>query len=108
MNLIELVNYFRKNGDIENFYQSHNLNSEAEVIEIYMSKPFSPKSEVSFFEIEQTEGSIEYKSHGIIYSNLFDIYFFKDFIEDSKKNKNSKLTDENLAEILLNYAINDA
>ena len=106
MKLIELVNYFRDGGSFEEFCQSQSLDKESEVIEIYMKKPLKLDNDLGFFEIEKTEGNIEYIHDDVEYSNLFDFYYFLDVIEDSNNNKS--LTDENIARLLYNYAINDA
>lgn len=56
MKLLELVKYFKEGGSYEEFCQSQSLNIEAEVVEIYMEKPFSIDNDLAFFEIEKTEG----------------------------------------------------
>ncbi|MBC8753870.1 hypothetical protein H2O64_04260 [Kordia sp. YSTF-M3] len=106
MTLTELINYFRFDGNQKEFFKTYSLNTESEVIEIYMQKPFNIENNLAFFEIEKTEGLQEYEVENIKYYNLIDFYYFLDFIEDSKKNK--KLTDKELAEILLDYVVNDA
>lgn len=107
-NLVDLVRFFRNGGSLENFCLEQGLNSESEVIEIYMQKPFSLNSELACFEIEDTEGAVEYSFNSTIYYNLFDFYYFLDAIEESNDSPNSKRTDREIAEALLSYAINDA
>ena len=106
MTIIELINYFRTNGDQEEFFKNNSLDTESEVVEIYMRKPFNIHNEIRFFEIEKTEGNIEYEIDAVKYYNLIDFYYFLDFIDESKVNKS--LSDEKLAEIFYNYCINDA
>ena len=108
MKLVELVNYFRNGGSFEEFLQSQSLNIESEVVEIYMEKPFDINNNLAFFEIEKTEGIVEYKSNNVKYYNLFDFYYFLDAIEESNVGQNKLLTDFDVANRLLLYAINDA
>ncbi|WP_299214204.1 hypothetical protein [uncultured Aquimarina sp.] len=108
MTLIELIHYFRTNGNQDEFFKNNSLDTESEVVEIYMQKPFSLENEIKFFEIEKSRGKVEYEIDNVKYFNLIDFYYFIDFIEDSKKKKNENMTDIKLAEILLNYCINDA
>jgi hypothetical protein len=108
MKLLELVSYFRKGGIFEEFCQQHSLNFESEVVEIYMAKPFSIDNDLAFFEIENTEGKIEYVFNGENYFNLFDFYYFQDAIEESNSDTNLSLSDETIAKRLYDYAMNDA
>jgi hypothetical protein len=108
MTLTELINYFRTKGNQEEFFKNNSLNIESEVVEIYMQKPFNIGNNIEFFEIEKTEGKIEFEFQNVKYYNLTDFYYFLDFIEDSKTKVNENLTDLKLSEILLNYCINDA
>ncbi|WP_299178599.1 hypothetical protein [uncultured Chryseobacterium sp.] len=108
MKLLELVNYFRNGGSYDEFCQTQSLNQESEVVEIYMKQPFKIDNDLAFFEIEQTEGNYEYLSNGEKYFNLFDFYYFLDAIEESNNNDNKSLPNEQIAQLLYNYAINDA
>lgn len=108
MKLLELVNYFRNGGSYEKFCMAESLDQESEVVEIYMKQPLEINSDLVFFEIEKTEGNYEFSENGILYSNLFDFYYFQDAIEESNNSDNKHLTDDQLAKILFDYAINDA
>ena len=108
MTIKELIQYFRTNGNKAEFFEKNNLDIESEVIEIYMQKPFDLENEIRLFEIEKTEGNLKYEYENCEYYNLIDFFYFFDFIEESKAKKNEKLTNEKLAEIFLNYCINDA
>ena len=107
MKLIELVSFFKNEGSFEKFCQNKSLNIDSEVIGIYMEKPFDIDNNLVFFEIEKTEGKMEYFSNGINYFNLFDFYYFLDVIEESN-NENKSLTNAEIARVLLSYAINNA
>jgi hypothetical protein len=108
MKLLELINYFRKGGDFKIFCKEHSLNIDSEVIEIYMRAPFKLENELVFFEIEQTEGMLDFEFNGLIYSNLFDFYFFLDAIDESNNEENKKISDQEIAKNLLNYGLNNA
>jgi len=108
MNLIDLISYFRQGVDQNKFFKDNSLDLDSEVVEIFMEKPLSVQNELKFFEIEKTEGKNQFEFQSINYYNLIDFYFFNDFIEESKTGTNEKLTDKELAEVLLNYCINDA
>jgi hypothetical protein len=108
MKLVELVTFFRNGRSFNEFCQINSLDEASEVIEIYMAKPFGIDTELAFFEIERTDGRIEHESNGEIYFNLFNFYYFIDVIEESKSLENKRLTDEELANKLLHYALFDA
>ncbi|CAM3147115.1 hypothetical protein DRF59_19970 [Chryseobacterium flavum] len=108
MKLLELVSYFRNGGSYEEFCQLQSLDQQSEVVEIYMKNPLKFDNDLKFFEIEKTEGIFEYESDGVIYSNLFDFYYFLEAIEESKNKQNQSFSDEEIARLLYNYAINDA
>ena len=107
MTLIELIKYFRTGGDEDQFFNENSLDSESEVVEIYMSKPFGIENEILLIEAEKTGGQIEFELENVKYYNLTDFYYFHDFIEDSKTKKHAHLSERKLAEILLDYCLND-
>ncbi len=104
MNLIDLIHLFRRGQDFEEFCQLKSLDLTTEVVEIYMEKPFHIESQVSFFEIEKTGGRIEYTCNNKKYYNLFDFYFFTDFLQEFSDDS----TNEDIAKRLIDYVINDA
>lgn len=108
MKLENLVNYFRNGGSFEKFCQMESLELESEVIEIYMEKPFTLCKELRFFEIEKTEGNIEFMFSNVKYFNLFDFYYFLDVISESNIKNNTLMTDNDVAKKILAYAIHDA
>ncbi len=108
MRLVELIDYFRKGGSFDEFCQSHSLNSDSDAIEIYMSEQLSVDNELAFFEIEETNGEVEFHNNGVRYFNLFDFYFFLDAIEESNNIENVLVTEAELAERLIQYAITDS
>lgn len=108
MSLIELISYFRRGGTYEEFCNLQSLDVASEAIEVYMEQPFDIGKNVVFFEFEKTGGRTEYSYNGIIYYNLFDLYYCMDFIEESNNTKYKNLADYLIAEKLFGYAVNDA
>jgi len=78
MKLIDLIDYFRNNGELEDFLIEKGLDLESEVVEIYMKECIHIESDLAFFEIEKTEGDIEYPCNGVTYYNFID---FSNFLE---------------------------
>ena len=74
MKLLELVQYFRNGGSYEDFCQAQSLDTESEVVEIFIEQPLKIDGSLAFFEIEKIEGNIEYVDNWMKYSNLFDFY----------------------------------
>ncbi len=107
MILEDLVSYFRANGSFEEFCKIQNLNIESEVIEIYMQESLSLNGKLYFFEIEKSEGKIKFIFNGIEYINLFDFFYFLDTIEEFNNAEYLHIKDVEIANILLNYVIND-
>ena len=108
MKLEDLVSYFREGNSYEDFCKQYSIDSQTEVIEVYMKKPFKLDSEIFFFEAEKTGDLIEYKFNDTLYYNLFDFYYFMDVIEESNESSNKNLKDLEIARVLLSYAIHDA
>ncbi|WP_286753994.1 MULTISPECIES: hypothetical protein [Sphingobacterium] len=108
MKLLELIDFFRDGGSFKEFCHLQSLHEQSEVIEVFMEIPLDIHNELRYFEIEKTGGSIEYSDNGINYHNLFDFYYFLDAIEEANNGQNRSLSNEELAELLYNYAIHDA
>ncbi|ASK29986.1 hypothetical protein CEY12_07635 [Chryseobacterium sp. T16E-39] len=108
MNLQELINYFRNGGTYKDFCNDHSLDQTSEAIEVYMEQPLELNNNLAFFEIETTEGSLEFVKDGIRYYSLFGFHYFFEVLEEVKNSEHHNMTDKDLAEILFNYAINDA
>jgi hypothetical protein len=108
MKLVELVHHFRIGDSFEKFCKSNSLDLESEVVEVYMEQPFRLDNDLAFFEIEKTEGKVEYLTNGITYFNMFDFYHFLEVIEEYNKNENKLLSDNEIAIRVFDYAIHDA
>lgn len=108
MNLSELINYFRNGGTYKDFCHNQSLDQTSEAIEVYMEQPLELNNNLAFFEIETTEGSLEFVKDGIRYYSLFGFHYLFEVLEEIKNSDHRDLTDKDIAEILFNYAINDA
>ncbi|WP_121966604.1 hypothetical protein [Myroides sp. N17-2] len=109
MKLIELMHYFREaDSNYKDFCKIQSLNVESEVIEIYMRSPLRLENDLGFFDIEETGGTIDFEFEGIKFSNLFDFYFFLDAISELNNHKSEQLSDQEVAERLFRYVINNA
>jgi hypothetical protein len=106
MKLIDLITFFREGGTFEGFCKTHMLNAESEVIEIYAEEPVTLDSQLGFFPIEQTEGRVDFQSQGTKYHSLFDFFYLLDVIKEVKGR--AGLSDEVLAQKLLDFAVKDA
>jgi len=107
MKLTELINYFRAGNTLEKLCTQFEIDPDSEAIEVYSVQPITLESELRFFEIEKTQGQLDYTAGETTYHNLFDMYYFLDLIEDLKET-GSVEEDEKIAEAVLSYALNDA
>jgi hypothetical protein len=105
MKLIDLVTYFRNGGTFKDFCNTQGLNVESEVIEIYAQVPVGLESQLGFFRIEDTQGKAEFSPNGVEYKSLFDFFYFLEAIQDLK---GAQLSDGEVAQKLLSYALKDA
>jgi len=105
MDLIDLIDLFRKGFEFENFCEQHSLDSESDAIEIFAKKPFGINSHLYFFEMEETNGMIEYEYEGQKLHNLFDFFYFLDVIDELSLPINKELSNEDLAKKLISYSM---
>ncbi|MBK1897306.1 hypothetical protein [Chryseobacterium paridis] len=105
MNLQELINYFRNGGTYKDFCHNQSLDQTSEAIEVYMEQPLELNNNLAFFEIETTEGSLEFVKDGIRYYSLFGFPYFINVLEQIKNSDHGDLTDKDIAELLYNHAI---
>lgn len=108
MKLVDLISYFRNGGSYEDFCDNYALNVDSEVVEIYMRTPLNLENELGFFEIEETEGMLDFEFNGLKFFNLFDFYYFLDAIDESNNGENKKLSNHEIAKKLFDYAIDNA
>jgi hypothetical protein len=105
MNLSELINYFRSGGSFKDFCCDQSLDQTSEAVEIYMEQPLELNNNLAFFEIETTEGSLEFVKDGIRYYSLFGFPYFINVLEQIKNSDHQDLTDKDIAELLFDHVI---
>ncbi|MDC8104708.1 hypothetical protein MTQ00_09165 [Chryseobacterium sp. B21-037] len=103
MNLQELINYFRKGGSYRDFCQEQSLDQTSEAIEVYMEQPLELNNNLAFFEIETTEGSLEFVKDGIRYYSLFGFPYFLNVLKEIRDHQ--ELSDKEVAELLFDHVI---
>jgi hypothetical protein len=108
MKLTELVKYLLHPELLPDIYRKQNLNEESEVLLIYMKEPLDIESEISIFEIEETEGNLFFDKDGVAYVQLFALPHAIDLIESDLDLKGKGFSDLQIAERLLEYRKNDA
>lgn len=105
MNLSELINYFRNGGSYKEFCQDQSVDQGSEAVEIYMEQPLELNNTLAFFEIETTEGSLEFVKDGVRYYSLFGFPYLINVLEEIKNSDHQDLADKDIAELLYNYVI---
>ncbi|WP_418124546.1 hypothetical protein ACNFU2_07810 [Chryseobacterium sp. PTM-20240506] len=103
MNLQELINYFRQGGSYKDFCQEQSLDQTSEAIEVYMEQPLELNNNLAFFEIETTEGSLEFVKDGIRYYSLFGFPYFLNVLKEIRDSQ--ELSDKDVAELLFDHVI---
>ncbi|SHG24809.1 hypothetical protein SAMN02787073_3785 [Chryseobacterium vrystaatense] len=105
MNLSELINYFRNGGSYKEFCHDQSVDQESEAVEIYMEQPLELNNTLAFFEIETTEGSLEFFKDGVRYYSLFGFPYLINVLEEIKNSDHQDLADKDIAELLYNYVM---
>lgn len=108
MKLIELIKYLVNPEMLEEFFQEQRLNTESEVLLIYMKGDLDLASDISILEIEETEDDLIFEKDGEQYIQLFPIEYAKDLIEFDLNMKDKDYSDLEIAERLLEYRKYDA
>lgn len=108
MSLPELIEYFRNDGTYEGFCKLHRLESDADVTEIYMQKPYGLNNKLEFFKVEETAGKKLYNYNGSDFNYLFDFNYFLSAVKEADRPASRLTTDIDLALRLIDYAERDA
>ena len=108
MKLIELIKYLTNPEMLEGFFQEQGLNTESEVLLIYMKGELDLSSDISILEIEETDDDLIFEKDGIQYIQLFPIDYTMDLIEFDLNMKDKGYSDLEIAERLLEYRKYDA
>jgi hypothetical protein len=106
MKLEELVKYLVHPHDLEVLYQGKKLNSES--LLIYMNGALDLKSEISIFEIEETEDDLIFEKNGERYFQLFPIEYAIELVESDLDLKDKEYSNLEIAKRLLSYRLKDA
>jgi hypothetical protein len=108
MKLVDLIDYLLNPKNIEQLYDEQKLNPESESIEIYMRGFLNVDSEIKLFEMEETSGHINYEKDGVKYIALLPIDLAIDLIESDLDLKGHGYSNQQIAQRLVEYGINDA
>lgn len=104
MNLIEFIKYLR-NNEIEQYMNLHYPNIDYYDAEVYLKGSINKESELVIFDGEKIEGVIEMEVNNEKYYNLFTLDHLVEVFEDYS---NPSGKDNEIAEMIINYRINDA
>lgn len=108
MKLEDLIKYLINPEQLEVLYQEEGINIESEALLIYLKGALDLKSEISVFEIEETEDDLVFEKDGERYFQLFPIDYAIDLIESDLDLKNKGHSDLEIAKQLLDYRLKDA
>lgn len=107
MTFLELITYFRTGGEFGVFCDKQGLDVDSELIEVLFKYPYDIKADLSFQECEKSNGLIENEVDGLMYHSLLDMHYIQDAVEESLAEEHRAMTDQELAERLFSYAVND-
>lgn len=108
MKLEQLIKYLVNPEQLEILYQEKELNTESEALLIYMNGALDLKSEISVFEIEETEDDLVFEKGGEKYFQLFPMDYAIELIESDLELKGKGYSDLEIAKRLLDYRLKDA
>ena len=108
MNLVEIIKYLTDPEKLKELYKEQGLNTESEALLIYMQETLNLDSEISFFELEETEDNLFFEKDGKQYIQLFSLDYAVELIELDLNLKDNGYSDMKIAERLLDYRKNDA
>jgi len=108
MKLVELIKYLIDSEQLNELYQKQRLNTESEALLIYLQDDLSLESEITIFEIEETEDDLVFEKGGIQYVQLFPLDYAVELIESDLDLKDKEYSDLEIAKRLLEYRQKDA
>jgi hypothetical protein len=108
MKLEDLIKYLVNPEQLEALYQEEEINTESEALLIYMNGALDLESEISVFEIEETEDDLVFEKDCEKYFQLFPIDYAIELIESDLELKGKGYSDLEIAKRLLNYRLKDA
>lgn len=107
MTFEELITYFRSGGSYDEFCKQQGLDLDSELIEVLFKYPYDINADLRFEECEKSNGLIENEVDGLMYHSLLDMHYIQDAVEESLAEEHRAMTDQELAERLYSYAVND-
>ena len=109
MKLEELVTYLMNPEQLEQLYKELGLNidSESEPLLIYMEGEIDLKSEIVFFESDETEDDLIFEKDGKRFVNLWDIDYVI-YLLEMLDLLDKGYTNIKIAQRLIEYRLNDA
>ena len=108
MNLIEIIQYFRREGSARVLMAEVLPNVEVDQIDVYLKGNLDLNAEVNFFDVETIPNDLLIEINGIKYINLFPFFMLQEMIEDYSNLTDQVLSDIDIAKRLLDYRIKDA
>ena len=108
MKYLELIKYLTDSSKLPELYKMHGVDPDSEAIIIFFAEKFELNSEIALWEIEETEGELEFVKDGLVYMELFPVNHAVNLIEFDLNLKDKGYSDEQIAQRLLEYRINDA
>ena len=108
MKLVELIKYLTHPEKLDDLYQEQGLNVESEALLIYLQGELKLESEVTIFEIEETEDDLVFEKEGVQYVQLFQFDYAIELIESDLDLNNKGYSDSEIAQRLLEYRQKDA
>lgn len=108
MKLVELIRYLINPESLDELINMQGLNEESEALLIYMQEDLALTTDISIFEIEETEDELYFEKEGVQYIQLFALNHSVNLIEFDLNMKNKEYSDLEIAERLLKYRKYDA
>jgi hypothetical protein len=108
MNLTNLVKHLLNPKQLEQLYQEQNLNQDSEALLIYMNGELELDSEITIFEMEETDDDLIFEKNGLRYIQFFPVDHAIDLIQFDLNLKDRGYSDTEIAKRLLQYRLTDA
>ena len=108
MRIIDLIEYLIEPKRLRELLDKFNINEESEAILIYMKDALDIHSEISLFEIEETEDDLYFTKDNVQYIQLFPVDYAIDLIESDLYLKAKGFSMEEIGKRLLEYRLRDA
>ncbi|MDR7212728.1 hypothetical protein [Flavobacterium piscis] len=107
MKVVELIKYLTNPEQLDELYQEQGLNTESEALLIYLQDALDLESEITIFEIEETEDDLVFEKEGVQYIQLFPVDYAIELIESDLDLKDKGYSDFEIAQRLLEYRQKD-